>query len=107
MGEHDLSYWQTASAVLEALEDRDGAIEASRNAYALRMTPSTGADLGWKLYLRGRDLFRENRIAEALEFLREAGEVWSEDSPWALRADSLIDLCNEFTSVSSGFGEPF
>ncbi len=107
MGEEDFHYWQTASSVYLALENHDLALEASRKAFSLRMTPSSGADLGWLLYFRGRDLVRENRMSDALPYLIEASSVWNEDSSWALRADSLIDLMNQFTSVSSGFGEPF
>lgn len=102
----DLGYWQAAASVYEAAGDGIAAIEASRQAYSLRMVPSTGADLGWRLYFHGLDLLRENRMSEAVPFLMECSDVWSPDSSWAMRADSLLDLMNEFTSISDGFEEP-
>jgi len=104
--EENLNYWQAAASLYEAEGDPLAAIEASGKAYSLRQVPSTGADLGWRLYFHGRDLVRENRISEAVPFLYQCSDTWSPESSWALRADSLLDLMNEFTSVSDGFGEP-
>ena len=104
--EENLGYWQTAASLYDALGDPLAAIEASGKAYDLRQVPATGADLGWRLYFHGRDLVRENRMSEAVPFLYQCADTWSSDSAWALRADSLLDLMNEFTSVSDGFGEP-
>lgn len=102
----DVHYWGTAASLHEALGETSAALEASRRAYQLRMVPATAADLGWRLYFAGRDLIRENRMSEAVPFLIECSSVWSPESSWALRADSLLDLTNLFTSVSDGFGEP-
>jgi len=104
--EGSTSYWQAAASVYEALGEQEAAIEASRRAFLLRMVPSTAADLGWRLYFHGRDLVRENRMTEAVPFLRECSSVWRAESSWALRADSLLDLMNEFTSISDGYGVP-
>jgi len=101
-----LLLWQTASSVLEATGDPCGAIEASRLAWRIRMTPSTSADLGWKLYFYGRDLMRNGEMQTAVPYLRESSVLWSSESLWAVKSDSLIDLMNQFTSVSDGYGEP-
>lgn len=104
--EENTGYWQTAASVHEALSEPLAAIEDSRRAYQSRRDPSTGADLGWRLYFYGRDLVRENLISAAVPVLQQCSLVWSSDSAWALRADSLLNLMNQFTSVSEGFGEP-
>jgi len=101
-----LLLWQTASSVLEATGDSLGAIEASRQAWRIRMTPSTSADLGWKLYFYGRELVRNGEMQAAVPYLRESSVLWSGESLWAVKSDSLIDLMNQFTSVSDGYGEP-
>lgn len=106
-GDHEgLSFWQTASTVHDALGDAQGAIEASRRAYELRRIPSSAADLGWKLYFHGRELIRSGEMMNAVPYLRESSSLWSGDSLWAVKSDSLLDLLNEFTSVSDGYGEP-
>lgn len=102
----DVYFWQTASSLFQALGDDIGAIEASRRAYECRMVPVTAADLGWKLYFFGRGLLREDNFNEAIPFLVESRALWSTDSLWAVKSDSLLNLLNEFTSTSSGFGEP-
>ncbi len=99
------SFWRTASSLYEASGDFDGAIEASRRAYQLRQIPGTAADLGWKLYFAGRELLRNQQLTEAQLPLREASVLWSSDSLWAVKSDSLLDLVNEFTSTE-GYSEP-
>ncbi|MCK5786177.1 MAG: hypothetical protein KAH54_06430, partial [Candidatus Sabulitectum sp.] len=101
-----LSFWQTASSLHEAMGDPLGAIEASRRAWSLRKTPSSSADLGWMLYFHGRDLMREGSLTDAVPYLRESSSLWSNDSLWAVKSDSLLNLMNEFTSTSDGYGEP-
>lgn len=100
------SFWQTASQVHESLGDSQGAIEASRRAYQLRRIPSTAADLGWKLYFYGRALMRNGDMMVSVPYFRESSSLWSGDSLWAIKSDSLLDLMNEFTSTSEGYGEP-
>lgn len=99
-------YWGTASSLYEALEDDSAAVEASRIAYSMRRTPSSGANLGWLLYRYGRSLISRNMMTGAVPVLYECSDTWSPDSPWALRADSLLNDLNEFTSTADGFGEP-
>ncbi len=101
-----LLLWQTASSVLEATGDTSGAIDASRQAWRIRMTPSTSADLGWKLYFYGRELLRNGDMQAAIPYLRESSVLWSSESLWAAKSDSLLDLMNQFTSISDGYGEP-
>jgi len=105
-GSGDFYFWQTASSIYEALDDPDGAIEASRRSWELRQTPSSSADLGWKLYFYGRELMRSGQMMNAVPYLRESSSLWSGDSLWAVKSDSLLDLLNEFTSTSAGYGEP-
>lgn len=105
-GSAGLSFWQTTSSVLDALGDSQGAIEASRRAFELRRIPSSAADLGWKLYFYGRNLMRDGLMIDAVPHLRESSALWSNDSLWAMKSDSLLDLMNEFTSTSEGYGEP-
>lgn len=105
-GNEDFSFWQTASSVYDALGDTSGAIEASRRAYEIRMIPSSAADLGWKLYFCGRTLMRDGEMMDALPYLRESSNLWDDQSLWALKSDSLLDLMNEFISTSDGYGEP-
>ncbi len=105
-GSGGLSFWQTASSVHDALGDSRGAIEASRRAWEIRRTPSSAADLGWKLYFYGRELMRNGCMMDAVPTLRESSALWSNDSLWAVKSDSLLDLMNEFTSTSEGYGEP-
>ncbi len=104
--ESNVYFWQTASSLFQAMGDDIGAIEASRRAYECRMVPATAADLGWKLYFYGRGLLREENFSEAIPFLIESNLLWSSDSLWALKSDSLLNLLNEYTSTASGFGEP-
>jgi len=99
-------YWSTASSLYLAMGDDSAAVEASRTAYGMRRTPSSGANLGWLLYRYGESLISRNMMTGAVPVLYECTETWSPDSPWALRADSLLDDLNEFTSASDGFGEP-
>ncbi len=101
-----LSFWQTASSLHEALDDPVGAIESSRRAWEIRMTPSSAADLGWKLYFYGRDMIRDGRMIDAVPPLMESSNLWSNDSLWAVKSDSLLLLINEFMSTSEGYGEP-
>jgi tetratricopeptide (TPR) repeat protein len=101
-----LVFWQTASRVCDALGDSPGAIEASRRAWEMRKTPSASADLGWKLYFYGRDLMRRGLMQEAVPYLRESSTLWSGESLWAVKSDSLVDLLNQFTTEAQGFGEP-
>lgn len=106
IGTGDFYFWQTASSVYDALDDPLGSIEASRRAWELRQTPSSSADLGWKLYFYGRELMRSGELMNAVPCLRESSSLWSGDSLWAVKSDSLLDLLNEFSSVSAGYGEP-
>ena len=99
-------YWGTASSLYEALGCDSAAVEASRIAYGMRRTPSSGANLGWLLYSYGRNLISRNLMTSAVTVLYECSDTWSPDSPWALRADSLLGDLNEFTSTADGFGEP-
>ena len=105
-GPSGLFFWQTASSLYEALEDPISAIESSRRAWEIRMTPSSAADLGWKLYFYGRDMFRDGRMVDAIPILMESSNLWSNDSVWAVKSDSLLLLMNEFMSTSEGYGEP-
>jgi len=98
--------WQTASSVLEATGDSSGAIDAARQAWRIRMTPSTSAELGWKLYFYGRELMSNGDMQAAVPYLQESSVLWSNDSLWAVKSDSLLDLMNQFTSISDGYGEP-
>ena len=105
-GSVGLSFWQTAASLHEAMGDPVSAIESSRRAWEIRMTPSSAADLGWKLYFHGRDLIRNGMMSDAIPPLIESSNLWSNDSLWAVKSDSLLILINEFTSTSEGFGEP-
>lgn len=102
----DTGFWQAAASLHQAMGEEFEAVEDLRRAYNLCRTPSTGGDLGWRLYFLGRNLAGENRIQEAVPLLIQCSGTWSRESTWAVQADSLLNQLNEFTSISDGFGEP-
>ncbi len=102
----DTGFWQAAASLHQAQGKEFEAVQDLRMAYNLCRTPSTGGNLGWRLYFLGRDLAGENRIQEAVPFLIQCSGTWNPESTWAVRADSLLNQLNEFTSISDGFGEP-
>lgn len=102
----DTGFWQAAASLHGAQGLEAQAVNDLRMAYNLRRTPSRGAELGWRLYFFGSELIGENRNQEAIPLLIECSETWNSESTWAVRADSLLNQLNEFTSVSDGYGEP-
>ncbi|PIE52525.1 hypothetical protein CSA37_04630 [Candidatus Fermentibacteria bacterium] len=101
------SYWSTASELHWAEGLHDLSVDDCRKAFNMRQIPSTAADLGWRLYFRSRELIEAGSMQKAEILLRECSGLWSAESSWALRADSLINSLNEFTSVNGDYGEPF
>jgi hypothetical protein len=90
-------YWQARAAVAKAMDDRATEIWALRRAWQARRTPDAASELGWILYLAGRDSMREGDLALARERLTEASGLGSPEEPFVSRADSILELIDEYT----------
>ena len=89
------SYWSAWASYAEAEGDRRRRIWALRRAYSSRRCPSNARDLGWALYLAGRDTLRAGHAAPAAALLRQASAMGCSTEIFAVKADSLLGLMRE------------
>lgn len=98
-GERPQSYWSAWAAYAEAQGFRDLEIWALRRAWECRRCPQTARNLGWALYLAGRDTLRAGNLREALPLLRESVSLGCSAEVFAMKSDSLIQLVEEFKAL--------
>lgn len=101
-GELDHSYWQASAALASAEGDRERVIWALRRARERRRCPGTDRELGWALYFAGRDALREGDAELCIRWLTEAALTGDTTEVFVQRADSLLELLNEFQKGPSG-----
>ncbi|OPL17969.1 MAG: hypothetical protein AVO35_07355 [Candidatus Aegiribacteria sp. MLS_C] len=101
-GETDLSYWQACAALSSAEGDEDRVIWALRRARECRRCPGTDRELGWALYFAGRDALREGDTELCRHRLTEAAVAGDTAEVFVQRADSLLELLNEFEKGPAG-----
>ena len=103
-GSMGYSYWQAAASLAEAEEDTDRRIWALRKARNSRICPETNRNLGWTLYISGRDALREGDILLSRERLWEAASLGDSGEIYVHKADSLLELIHEFeNSISDSY----
>ena len=95
-GSTGYSYWQACASLAEAEEDTDRRIWALRKARNSRICPETSRNLGWTLYVSGRDALREGEILLSRERLWEAASLGDSSEIYVHKADSLLELIHEF-----------
>lgn len=101
-GSTDYSYWRAMATLAEAEGDHRRKIWALRRALSERTCPESMRELGWALYLRGRDLLREGRADSARALLCESSLLGDSGDVFPSRADSLLELLYEYESAISG-----
>ncbi len=90
------SYWQARAAVAKAEGDPAREVWALRRAWQARRTPDAAEDLGWALYLSGRNSMRDGDLVLATERLIEASGLGETGDPFVARSDSILELIYEF-----------
>jgi len=99
-GSDGYSYWQACASLAEAEEDADRRIWALRRAMDCRICPESRRNLGWALYITGRDALREGDILQSTEWLSEASALWDSSEIFVQKSDSLLELIDEFEDSS-------
>jgi len=90
------SFWQACATLAEAEEDTARNIWALRRARSLRNCPESSRNLGWALYIAGRDALREGDIPFSSEKLQEALCIGDSSEIYVQKSDSLLELIYEF-----------
>lgn len=103
-GETDYYYWQSFSRLAEAEGDAGRRIWALRRARQSRNCPESSRNLGWALYLSGRDALRNGDLRYSMERLTEAVLLGDSTELFVLKSDSLQGLIHEFEDCTSGSG---
>ncbi len=93
------SYWSAWAAYAEAEGSARREVWALRRAWEGRRCPQTATNLGWALYLAGRDTLRAGHPGEALPLLRESSALGCSSDVFAVKSDSLIDLVAAFGAI--------
>ncbi|MEN8208230.1 MAG: hypothetical protein ABFR50_03160 [Candidatus Fermentibacteria bacterium] len=102
-GSAGYSYWQACASLAEAEEDTERRIWALRRARSYRVCPESGRNLGWALYLSGRDALREGKVLLSRDRLLEAASLGDSSEAYVHKADSLLELIYEFENSVSGY----
>lgn len=95
-GASGTSYWGACASLAEAEGDAPRRIWALTRAVETRECPGTVDDLGWALYISGRDLLRQGDLAGAEPLLRETLTLGDGSQAWYQRADSLLGLVDAY-----------
>ncbi|MCD4701562.1 MAG: hypothetical protein K8S24_06865 [Candidatus Aegiribacteria sp.] len=95
-GSTGYSYWQACASLAEAEEDTDRRIWALRRARSYRICPESSRNLGWTLYIYGRDALRDGDVLLSKERLSEAVSLGDSSEIYFHKADSLMELIHEF-----------
>lgn len=101
-GSTGYSYWQACASLAETEEDTDRRIWALRRARSNRICPESSRNLGWALYLSGRDVLREGEVLLSRERLSEAISLGDSSEVYVQKADSLLELIHEFENSITG-----
>ncbi len=101
-GSTGYSYWQACASLAEAEEDTDRRIWALRRARSNRICPESSRNLGWALYLSGRDALREGEVLLSRERLSEVVSLGDSSEVYVHKADSLLELIHEFENSITG-----
>lgn len=98
-GDRSQSYWSAWAAYAEAEGSARREIWALRRAWQGRRCPQTARNLGWAIYLAGRDTLRAGNSREAVSLLRESASLGCSSDVFAVKSDSLIRLVEEFEAL--------
>lgn len=90
------SYWQACAELAEAEEDDERRIWALRRARQNRNCPDTSRNLGWALYISGRDALRDGDLIYSRDHLEDALQTGDSTEVYVMKSDSLLNLINEF-----------
>ena len=101
-GSTGFSYWQAFASLAEAEEDTVRCIWAMRKARGDRICPESNRNLGWALYFAGRNDLRNGDLVLSGERLREAAGLGDTSEVYVQKADSLLELLDEFKNCTSG-----
>lgn len=97
-GEVGQSYWAAWASYAEAEGSVARELWAIRRAWQGRRSPSNARNLGWALYLAGRDTMRAGHADAALPLLRESAGLGCSSEVFAVKSDSLMELIGRFGS---------
>jgi tetratricopeptide (TPR) repeat protein len=100
-GSTGYSYWQSYASLAEAEEDADRRIWALRRARADRICPESSRNLGWALYISGRNKLRDGDLVLSRERLLEAVCLADTSEIYVQKSDSLLELIDEFENSTS------
>lgn len=89
-------YWTALAELAEAENDTARRIWALERARATRDCPAARRDLGWALYIGGRDAAGEGETILATELLGRAISLDCPGEDFHTRADSLVRLLDEY-----------
>jgi len=95
------SYWQACAELAEAEEDDERRIWALRRAQESRNCPDTARNLGWALYISGRDALRDGDLVYSSGCFQEALQTGDSTEVFVVKSDSLLNLINEFENRAS------
>lgn len=101
-GSTDYSYWQACASLAEAEEDSNRRIWALRRARSYRICPESSRNLGWTLYISGRNALRDGDLLLSKERLLEAVSLGDSSEIFVHKADSLMELIHEFENAVTG-----
>ncbi len=100
-GSTGYSYWQSYATLAEAEEDTGRRIWALRRARTDRICPESSRNLGWALYISGRDALRDGDVLFSRERLLEASCLGDTSEIYIQKSDSLLELIDEFENSTS------
>ncbi|MBD3278895.1 MAG: hypothetical protein GF388_11400 [Candidatus Aegiribacteria sp.] len=95
----DHSYWQAFSALSKAEGDEARRIWSLRRAMESRTDAETIRNLGWALYLAGRDRLGSGQADYSRRLLTEAAALGDTGEIYRVKADSLLGLINDFQGM--------
>lgn len=101
-GSTGYSYWQACASLAEAEEDAERRIWALRRARNNRICPESSRNLGWALYISGRDALRDADMLLSRELLLEAVCLGDSSEIYVHKSDSLLELIYEFENSIPG-----
>ena len=100
-GSTGFSYWQACASLAEAEEDADRRIWALRRARTARICPESSRNLGWALYISGRNALRDGDLIVSRERLQEVFCLGDTLEIYVQKSDSLLELIDEFEKITS------
>ncbi len=101
-GSTGFSYWQAFASLAEAEGDNVRRIWAMKQARDERICPESSRNLGWALYIAGRNDLRNGDLVLSVERLREAAGLGDTSEVYVQKSDSLLELIDEFKNSTTG-----